>query len=214
MAPPVAAIGDTIIITRVGGIVRNRYPGDGIRIEVVVNVQSVHIVAAHNVAHHLADVVTALLQGRIQQRQPVVLERPLRVPHHHVVTGIGVSHLGLGAIGINPRVQLHTATVALLHHPLQRVPVGIGTAALLARQIVAPRLQRTLVQRVALRPHLEDDGITAILLQLVQLVRQRTLHHLCSNSLKLSVDTLNPRTTELTFLLRLQSYGNGQQHQD
>ena len=54
-----------------------------------------------------------------------------------------------------------------------------------------------------LRTNLKDDGVTSIFLQLVQLVGQRLLHLQGRHSLELSVDTLYPCSTELTFLLCL-----------
>ena len=173
-----------------------------IGIEIVVDMQSVHVITCQNIADHLADEVAILLDGRIQQCQTIVVEATLRIAVGHMIAGQRVCRLGFGTIGINPCVQLHIALMTLLYHPLQRVPIRLGRPTLLARQIVAPRLQLTLIECIALRAHLEDDGITTILLQFVQLVAQRLLHLLCGHTLKLSVDTLYPGTTELALGLR------------
>ena len=69
------------------------------------------------------------------------------------------------------------------------------------RQIAAPWLERTVVERIALGPHLKDDGIHAVALQLVQLLSELVLHLVAAKPFKLPVDTLNPRAAELTFLL-------------
>ena len=76
LAPPVATVGNALVIGTVLGIVGNLHAWHRIGIEIVVNVQAVDVVAPHNVAHNLADVVPALRQGGVEQRQPVVLKRP------------------------------------------------------------------------------------------------------------------------------------------
>ena len=107
-------------------------------------------------------------------------------------------------------MQLHTSLVALVNHPCQRVPIGLGRTALFTRQIEAPRLQLAFIQGVTLRTNLKDDGIAAVFLQLVQLIAERLLHLLGTDSLELSVDTLYPRSTEFTLHLCL--HGQCQQY--
>ena len=114
-----------------------------------------------------------------------------------------MGRLRLGPIGVDPRVQLHAPAMTLRHHPLQGVPVGIRCHALLAREVVAPRLEVTLIEGVTFGPYLEDDGVASVLLQLIQLVAQRALHLLRGHALELSVDTLNPCATELSLQLTL-----------
>ena len=198
---PVATIADAVGIGTILGVVGNLHASHRIRIEIVVDMEAIDIVARHDIPDHLADVIAALLQGRIEQRQTIVLESPFGMLHNHVITGIAVSNLRLGTIGIDPRMKLHTAFVALRYHPLQRVPIRIRLRALFACQIVAPRFELTLVQGVALGTHLEDNGITTILLEFIQLVSQRALHGLGGHSLELSIDTLYPRSAEFSLLL-------------
>ena len=120
--------------------------------------------------------------------------------YNDVVAGIFVRHFRLGTIGINPCVQFHAALVALVDHPRQGIPIGIGLGALFASQIVAPRLDTAFVERITLWAHLEDDGVAAVFLQFVQLIGQRLFHRLGTHAFKLSVHALNPSTTELAFL--------------
>ena len=140
VAAPVVAVGKAIGVGLEVGSIGDGDTSDGIGIEIVVDMQSVDIVALQNVAHHIADIVAVLLQRRVEQRQPVVLEATLGMALYHVVGSIGVGHLRLGTIGIDPRVQFHAALVALGNHPSQGVPVGLGSLSLLTGQIVAPRL--------------------------------------------------------------------------
>ena len=67
-------------------------------------------------------------------------------------------------------MQLHTTTVTLVYHPLQRIPVRRRSLTLLASEESAPRFEVALVQRVALGTYLKEDGIDSILLQLVELI--------------------------------------------
>ena len=172
--------------------------------------QSVNIITLQDVCYHLTDIVAVLLQCRIQHFQSVIVETTLGMLNHHMIAGICMGRLRLGTIGINPSVQLHTALVALLHHPSQRVPVRLGSLALPSRQIAAPRFQRTLVKRITFWANLEDDDVTTILLQLVQLVTQRLLHGFGAHAHKLPVHTLYPGSTKLTFRLCRQDH---RQHQ-
>ena len=122
--------------------------------------------------------------------------------HDDMIGSILMGRLGLGTIRINPGMKLHTATMTLVYHPLQGVPIGIRLLALLTRQIVAPRLQRALIEGVAFRTNLKNDGITAVVLQDVELMGQCTLHGFSADTLELAVDTLNPGASKLAFLLR------------
>ena len=140
IAAPVATIVDAVAVGAILCVIGNFYACHGIGIEVVIDVQTVDIIACHNVADDVADIVAAGLLGWIQQRQAIVLKRPLGMFYNDVVAGIFVRHFRLGTIGVNPCVQLHAALVALVDHPRQRIPIGIRLGALFASQIVAPRL--------------------------------------------------------------------------
>ena len=65
-------------------------------------------------------------------------------------------------------MQLHAAGVTLVNHPLQRVPVGLRRCALLPGEETAPRLQLAGVERVGLRPYLEEVGVDIAALQSVE----------------------------------------------
>ena len=203
MATPVANIFITAIVSLKECLVGNVHASHRIRIKIVVNMETVDIVACHNVTHHLTDEVAVLLDGRIQQHQTVVFEATLRIAVDDMTTDRAMCRLGLGTIGINPSMQFHIALMALFNHPFQRVPVGLRCPTLLSCQIVAPRLQLTLVEGIAFGTHLENDGIATIFFQLIQLITQRLLHILGRHALELSVDTLYPRTAELALLLCL-----------
>ena len=203
MATPVTNISIAFLVGSKLSSIGNLHAWHRIRIEIVVNVQSVNIVTFHDVHHDGTDVVAILLHGWIQQCQSVIVEAALRMTARHMSRTQGVGSLRLGAIGIDPGVQLHTTLVALFNHPLQRVPIRLWCLALLTCQEVAPWLQLTLIEGITLWAHLKDDSVATILLQFVQLVRECLLHLLGRHALELSVDTLYPCPTELTFFLCL-----------
>ena len=213
VATPVTYIGIPLVVGSKIGSIRDVNTCHRVRIEIVVDVQSVNIITLQDVHDDSTDVVAVLLQGWVQQRQSVIGEATLRMTTDHMARTVGMGSLRLGTIGIDPRMQLHAALVTLFNHPLQGVPIGLWRPTLLTRQVVAPGLQLTLIEGITLWAHLEDDGVATILLQLVQLVGQRLLHGLCRHAHELSVDTLYPCATELTFLLRLNSQGQ-QHHQE
>ena len=76
-------------------------------------------------------------------------------------------------------MQFHATLMTLLDHPFQRILIRTGRLALCTREEAAPWLHAALVEGIALRPHLEDDGVTTIFLQFVELVAQYALHLLC-----------------------------------
>ena len=89
--------------------------------------------------------------------------------------------------------------MALLYHPRQRVPVRRWGLPLPACKETAPRFQFAFIQCVTLGPYLEYDGVNAVLLQLVELVGERSLHFLSAHAEELAVYTLNPSSPEFAF---------------
>ena len=101
-------------------------------------------------------------------------------------------------------MQLHITSVTLLYHPLERIPVWIGRSTLLSCKIAAPRFQLAGIQGIALTSYLKEDGIDTILLKVIQLTCQYLLHAVTTHALKLTINTLNPSSSELPF--RVLSY--------
>src|SRR3712207_9544362 len=79
--------------------------------------------------------------------------------------------LGLCTVRVYPRMKLHTTLVALVNHPLQWVPIRLGSPTLNTREKLAPRLILAGVKRITFGSDLKDDSIDAITLQLIQLIR-------------------------------------------
>ena len=116
-----------------------------------------------------------------------------------VVVGQTGRALHAGAIGVYPRMKLHSAAVTLLYHPCHWVPVGRWCLALHSGEVTAPRLNLTLVEGVTFAAHLEDDGVGAILFQLVELMGEHLLYFCCRFTQIHAVDKLHPSASDLTF---------------
>ena len=176
VAAPVADVADTIRVITEKICVWNFLASHRIRIEIVVDMQSVNIVAAQDVAHHRTDILTVLSHSGIEDYLVVVGKAPLRMLACHMICGKLSGGLGLGTVGVYPCVKLHATLVALVHHPLQRIPIRRRGLSLPACQETAPRLNLALIERITLGTHLKHDGVGAHLLQLIQLITQGLLH--------------------------------------
>ena len=200
VASPVTDILETTLISTEIALIRYLLTCNGIRIEVIVNVYSIHIITAHNVVYNLAVVVSGLFQSWIENELASIGKCPVGMQGGDMTGGERGRPLGLSPERIDPGVQLHATFVALLDHPLQRIPVRQRGTALLPCKITAPWFQVTLVERIALRAYLEDDGIDAVSFQYIKLPTKFLLDRLRGHPYELSVDALDPSTTELPFL--------------
>ena len=172
-------------------------------IEIIINMESINIISAYNIHSHLANIVSCSLQPRVQQRQLAILKTEIRTPLHDILRRnllIG-SYAMLGTIRINPGMKLHATIMTLLYHPLQRIPIRRRSLTLYARKKLAPRLQIALIQSITLGTNLKDNRIYAILLQFIQLSCKHRLNLLCTLAQILSVNTLYPSSTKLSFVL-------------
>ena len=96
-------------------------------------------------------------------------------------------------------MQFHAAFVAFVNHPLQRVPIGLGSLSLPTGQVAAPGFQFTGIKGISGGSDLEDYGIAMDVLQGIEVLRQFCAHGLGRKPLELSVDTLYPTAAKLAF---------------
>ena len=198
VAAPVTPVPAQTVEVVAGGVGKVD-PLDGIGIEVVVHVDGIHIITCDDVAHHAVDEVAALGQTGVKVNLAVgIVEEPLGML---IVDVAGCRAVVLAAghtIGVDPSVQLHAATVALVDHELQRIPQRTGCPAGLASDPTRPGLQFTDISGIGLRPDLPYHSIAASLLQLVELVDEIGLVLCCGLlSILLLPDDVHPCTTKL-----------------
>ena len=197
---PVAAF-HSFAIGCVGGIVGEVNALNGIRIEIIVHVYSVHVVAGYDIGHHLADEIAALRQAGVEVDFAVGIgEEPLRVA---VVDMAGSRHFafrGGDAVGVDPRVKLHSAAVSFGNHKPERVPCRRRSHTRRAADVARPRLERAGIGGIGLRAYLPDDGVASGCLERVELVAQICLRLLRSHGRILALaDDVHPGTAELAL---------------
>lgn len=200
IATPVIDVLQSIIIKLEFTTVGNDFTRSWIRIKIIVDVQTIHIIATHNVVYHLINIFPVGWVTRVENKLSCIRKYLAGLLDGNMIAGQSGSTLGFGTIRINPCVQFHSALMTLFYHPLQWIPKRVWCLSLHACQETTPWFITTLIERIALGPHLEDDGIDTILLQFIQLITQRALHVGRSHSFELPIYTLNPSPSKLTFL--------------
>ncbi len=155
----------------VGRGIRDRLPAHRVRIEVVVEVHAVEVVVLDRVQDRLPDVLLGLGQARVEVELAAVGPDPLGM-HARGMLGHEPGRVGLhrDAVRVEPRVQLEVAPVRLVDDEGERVVARV--AALHAREVLRPRLERAGPERVGGRPHLHEHRIQAELLGDVEPVQE------------------------------------------
>lgn len=143
-------------------------PFDRVGVEIVVHVHGVDVVAVDYVAHHRADKCAVFGESGVEIELLAIAQESLGVLVVEVILGEHFLVVGCNAVGVEPCVEFHAASVALVHHEFQRVPLRLGGYTLCARKEAAPRLDFRLVESIGLRTHLEYHGVHSGSLQLVE----------------------------------------------
>ena len=183
----------------IGSIVWNGNARNRVRVEVVIDVDAIDVVAGDDVVYDLADEFAVFGSSRVEENKSVVVEEAVGVARVFVGRSQSRRSLRLGPIRIDPGMQFHLSSMALLNHPLQRVPIRVWRHSLLSGQEAAPRLYPAGIERVAFYTHLEEDGVDAVLLQVVELTGEHCLHLVALHVHELSVDSLNPCSAKLSL---------------
>ena len=161
--------------------------------------KSVNVVATHDVFHHRADIVAILFQPWIENQLIIVADKPLWMNARRMVRRKFLRRFRLSPIRIDPRMEFHTTTVTLIHHPRQRIPQRLRCYALLPREKTRPRFETALIHRIGFTSHLENNGIDMAALKHIQLMRKISLHLVATHTLKLPIYHLYPSSAKLAF---------------
>ena len=142
-------------------------------IEVVVNVYAVDVIARDDIEDDANGVLT---HGQLTWIHPLltpVLAHQRRTREGHMAARMGAFGARMPrAVWVEPGVQLEAALVRFIHGKAQWIPPRIRGHAFRARQKLGPRLNLAGVERITLRPHLEDDGVQSAGLCAVQKPRE------------------------------------------
>ena len=168
VATPITYIVKTTWISRKSLCIRKILTCHRIRIEIVVHVDGLDIVAGNEVSYHLAEEITCLLEMRSEVPLCTILEEPLWMLVVDVVVGdvLNLAAATCHTIRVDPNVYVNTAFVSLSTYELQRI-VG-SRLALFASQPMTPWLKLGLVQSISRRTNLKDDGIEIHVLESIQ----------------------------------------------
>ena len=192
--------------------------GNAVGIEVVVKHDTVHIIVGDDLTDDVDNALTRLGQAGIEDGRRAaavgVGEQHARVLEFLVLGRIPVG-ARTPAIGIDPRVALDAAGMALLDDILQRVVARILATG--SGQVTRPGLVTRLVHRITHRAHLKEDGIEVLRLQVVEigvdlsLLGSNIIH--CRRPVD-GPDGGNPRCTHLTLagLLGTHRYRSGKDY--
>ena len=198
LASPFATI-LSAAVAGVRGIIGDGLSGSRIGVEVVVDVEPVDVIARHDVGGHAADEVAVLWHSGVEYQQSVVGETTFGVQDILVCGGQGLRAFRFGTIGVDPRMQLHAAAVALPDHPLQRIPIRLRGRALSAGEVSAPWFKLAGIESITLDTALEEDDIDAGTVQRIEFASELALHGIATYALPLAINGLNPRSAELAL---------------
>ena len=144
-------------------IIRKSLAGQRIRIEIIVHVNAIYVVIAHDFTHHSQDMSLRLRQSGIQPKTASILYHQMTILAHERLFVIGFFHRQLHAIRIDPGMNIHVASMASLRKIKQRIPTRI--LALLSGNETTPGFVRRFIPGIALRTHLKQHHIDAGRLQ-------------------------------------------------
>ena len=161
VSPPIgAADGGGRKIAGISSVRSVVVEGSG-RIEIIIEMNAVNVVALRNIGNHAEDIIPHGGQAWIERNGGPVAEQPFGVLFGYVRWyKIGeLRSRSHRSVRIEPSVQLHPSFVAFLNGKLQRIPTGVS--ALRTGKGRRPRLYGTAVQGIALVAHLKKDRIHA-----------------------------------------------------
>ena len=181
-------------------VVGESQSGHRVGIEVIIHVDRVDIVTAHDITHHPADELPAIRNTRIKEDLLVVFHEPFGVLIIYMCRREPRVARRTGPVRIQPGVKLHAPLVALVDQEGDQVKIALRRPSLLARIKTAPRLDLGRIKRVRLRPYLENDRVNPAIAQEIQLAPEIFLHLGNRHGRVLALKSgLYPGSTELPF---------------
>ena len=189
-------------------IIRERHTRCGIGIEIIVHMDSVHVVTADDITHYPADKLTAFRQSRVEKDLFIIGDKPFGI----LMIDVGIGETGVSRrarpVRIQPSVKLHVPFMAFLDQEGHRVELTCRGYALLSGEEAAPRLDIGFIESVRLGAHLKDDGVDAACLQVIKLADEVFFHpggsHILVFALKSGLYPCSPKLS-LGLLARTRS---------
>ena len=85
ISSPVADIAETARIGCIHLLIRNLLASYRIRIEVVVDMEAINIITAHDISSHLSGIIGSLLESRIEKHEIIIVETEVWMLLHHAL---------------------------------------------------------------------------------------------------------------------------------
>ena len=85
VSSPVADITESARIGCIHLLIRNLLACYRIRIEVVVDMEAINIITAHDISSHLTGIIGSLLESRIEKHEIIIVETEVRMLLHHAL---------------------------------------------------------------------------------------------------------------------------------
>ncbi len=161
MASPITLVSKARTEAREILVIREVLSLDRIRIEVVIHMNGIHIIAREDVLHHFTDVFPTLGEGWIKEQLITISNEPFRMGIVEVTWSQFVLQRCLDTVRIYPGMKLHATFVALVYHELHGIPIRFGCLSLYTREKAAPRFELGDIEGIGFGAYLEDDGIDA-----------------------------------------------------
>ncbi len=132
---------------------------DRIRVEVIVEMDAVDVVAPEDVKDDLQGALRGLRLARIEPEHLAVALHEIGARLADVIGRFLEPRVEAGAVRVEPGVQLEPAPVGLVDPEAERVVVGFGPISLRAGEVRRPGLEARLVEGVGGGADLEDDRV-------------------------------------------------------
>ena len=129
------------------------------RIEVIVKVDSVHIIVFHNFCNGIGDILFYFFFCRVVTHGIVIGQNPVRMLSCHIICGKdGQIHAGSSnTIRIHPSMKFHTTFMGFLNHKFHRIITGVF--ALCSSQNGTPGVQIGFVKGIPFGTNLYHNSI-------------------------------------------------------
>ena len=171
-----------------------------IRIEIVIHMDGVKVVARNQVFDHTLNKSAVFRQAWIEIKFAVVSDETLGMLVIDMIFRKFLIFRCCHTIRVKPCVKLHAARMRFLNHKLQRVPIRRRGLAGSASQETAPRLQFRRIEGVGARTHLEKHGVAACGFKFVELVAEVCLCLICCHfGILALMHCVDPCSTEFLF---------------
>ena len=190
-------------------IIRERHTRCGIGIEIIVHMDSVHVVTADDITHYPADKLTAFRQSRVEKDLFIIGDKTIRDAYDRCGNRRNGCFPPCSPGKDSTKRETPCSVYGILGsgRPSGRTFTCRGYA-LLSGEEAAPRLDIGFIESVRLGAHLKDDGVDAACLQVIKLADEVFFHpggsHILVFALKSGLYPCSPKLS-LGLLARTRS---------